>query len=695
MKNSNDNFVSIGDLWRLCVDRWHWFVIAVVLCLAVAAYHVSHTVTSYTAKAAIMVLDEKEGKSSRNTVGDEFNNMSLARESSNVYNVVKQMTSLNVLMEVAHLLDTTANEEKMLIQALTLRGRLSIDKADKNSTVIDLIFKDASASKAMRVLSLVIQAYNDKWMEDKLLTTKNTSSFIDSRLALLKSELDSLDEGISAYKSDNTITDLKRVGDVYLQQRSQSDAEIMRMTNQRSVARYVRNLLGDGDAPHTLLPVNSGINNSSIENQITNYNERVLQYNSHLDYTSEQNPRIIIQEKELGTLRGNIQKALDSYIKTLSIQIASLENYNNKAVHNITSNPIQAKYLATIEREQKVKEGLYLYLLQKKEENEISSSYQRSSIKTLDIPYISSSSSAKKATTFGAALLLGLLLPAAIIFVQSVIDKSVRGRTDLVAYPSLLMMGEVPEYEQKKGFAKMKETVTKLRRIPHIGSIRKMGLTRYVQTVKVGLTPNPGLVVEDGKHDPVNEAFRILRTKLLQNDDNKVYMVTSFQDGDGKTFVSANLALALAVNRRRVLFIDADLRQGKASMLYGANGFGLADFLNGSENDLSCLLFQLAEYPTLDILPSGDLPSNPTELLASPQFGELIASQRSNYDLILIDSPECESLADAEIIEEHADSTLFVIRSGKTERLKLGELDVAQESGKYTHLALVLNQTHS
>lgn len=697
MKNSNDNFVSIGDLWRLCVDRWHWFVIAVVLCLAVAAYRVSHTVQTFTSKATIMVVEEKEGKSSRNSVGDEFSSMSLVHQSTNVHNVVKQMTSLNVLMEVARHLDSTATEEQHINKALMLRSRLLVETADKQSSIINLSYKDQSLHKAKLVLALVIQAYNDKWMEDKILTTKNTTSFIDSRLALLRSELDSLDEGISAYKSDNTITDLKRVGDVYLQQRSQSDAEIMRMTNQRSVARYVRNLLGEGDAPHTLLPVNSGINNSSIESQITNYNERVLQYNSHLDYTSEQNPRIVIQEKELGTLRGNIQKALDSYIKTLSIQIVSLENYNNKAVHNITSNPIQAKYLATIEREQKVKEGLYLYLLQKKEENEISSSYQRSSIMVLDFPYksSSSSSSSKKATTLGAALLLGLILPAAIIFLQSVVDKSVRKRTDVVAYPSLLIMGEVPEYEQKKGFAKMKDTVFKLVRMRHKGSIRKMGLARYVQSIKAGLTSNPGLVVEDGKHDPANEAFRMLRTKLLQNDDNKVYMVTSFQDGDGKTFVSTNLALALAVNHRRVLFIDADLRQGMASILLGAHGSGLADLLNGSEKDLSCLLFQLGEYPTLDILPSGDLPSNPTELLASPQFGELIDSQRSNYDLILIDSPECESLADAEIIEDHTDSTLFVIKVGKTERQKLGELDVAQESGKYTHLALVLNESHS
>lgn len=691
MNKNTVNFVSIADLLRLCKVKWHWFIISIVLCLAVAASKVSHTTRTFTCKASIMVLDEKEGKSSRNVVGEEFSNMSLVSQNTNVHNVVKQMTSLNVLMEVAHRLDPTADEENALNQALALRNSLSVEKADKQSSVINLTYKDTSLEKAKRVLNVVIETYNDKWMEDKRLTTQNTTSFIDSRLGLLKSELDSLDEDISTFKSDNIITDVNRVGEVYLQQRSQSDAEIMRMTNQRSVARYVRSLLEDDNAPHDLLPVNSGIKDNSIESQIANYNEHVLQYNSHLDYTSAQNPRIVIQEKELGTLRSNIQKALDNYIKSLSIQIVSLENYNNRAVHNITSNPVQAKYLATIEREQKVKEGLYLYLLQKKEENEISSSYQRSSIKTLDFPYISSSSSSKKATTFGAALLLGLLLPTLVVFISLVTDKTIRNRGDLESHPNLMMMGEVPEYVQKKGLARVRETVHKLNAIRKKGSIRKMGLVRYLKSFKSAFTTNAGLIVEDGNQDSINEAFRLLRTKVLQNEDSKVYMVTSFDNGDGKTFVAANLALALAVNRRRVLFIDGDLRQGAASRIFGAKGLGLSDFLSGSESELSDLLFQLDDYPTLDILPTGDLPSNPTELLASQQLGDLIASQRPNYDIVLIDSPETGSLADTEIIADHSDTTIFVIRKGKTERDKVDELESTQENGKYAHLDLVLN----
>ena len=656
MKKNNENFVSIADFWHLCVTKWHWFAVSLLLCLAVAVFRISYMAKNYTCKSSILVLQEKSGTSVYNMTDEDLNNMGLVNQDINVSNVTIEIASLDVLMEVARRMDFDADEEKLMKQALAMRSRLMVEKAEKQSSVINLTYKDSTLEKAKQTLALIVEVYNEKWRQEKLLTTQITSSFIDSRLDLLKSDLDSVDGNISTYKSNNRITDLSKVGDVYLQQRSQSDAEIMRMTNQRAVAKYIRGLLKDKNAPHTLLPVNSGISNDLIESQISLYNSQVMEYNSHLDYTSKQNPRVLIQERELGALRSNISDAVDNYINTLNIQIKSLESYNNHAIHNISSNPLQAKYLASIEREQKVKEGLYLYLLQKKEENEISSSYQHNSIKVLDIPYESRSSSSRKAKTLAAALLLGLLLPATFIFLRAVTDKTVRGPVDLEQYPNLTVIGEVPSYEKKKK-----------------------------------LLSKSGLVVKEGKQDSVNEAFRLLRTKLSQNLDDKVYMITSFENEDGKTFISTNLALALAINHQHVLFVDGDLRQGTASRLLGAKGQGLADYLDGRENDFSSLLFQYGDYPTLDILPAGEIPSNPTELLASRQFGELIAAQRSNYDVVLIDTPKADKLADVDIIADQSDATLFVVKVGETERQKLDELEASQEKSRYKHLALVLN----
>ena len=672
MSKNNDNFVSIADLLHLCAAQWHWFIISIALCLIGAMYRVSHTKPSYTSSASILVRQEKDGKSGQDIIGgEEFRNMSLVNQNVNVHNIVKQITSLDALMEVARRIDSTADDEQLLNKALALRGRLSVEIADAKSSVINLSYKGSSKEEAKRTLALVIQVYNDKWDDYKKLLTQITSTFIDSRLDLLRNELNSVDDSISSFKSKNKITDLGRVAEVYLQQRNQSDAEIMRLTNQKALAEALRTQLENNDAPHSLLPVNSGINNGMIESQISLYNNQVLQYYSHLNYTSTQNPRMIIQEKELKTLRSNILNAVQNHINSLNIQIRTLEHYNSNAIYNISSNPLQAKYLTSIEREQKVKEGLYLYLLQKKEESEIGSTYHHSNITTLDMPYISGSSSSKKTTTLAAAILLGILMPVLIIFIRSMVDKTVRKRSDVECRPKLLLIGEVPEYGKKKWF---------IPNLPKIGLIRKTGLIRKAE-----------LVVKDGRQDAVNESFRVLRTKLMQDTDSKTYMITSFDKEDGKTFISTNLALALAVSHQHVLFIDGDLRQGAASRLWGADGPGLADYLDGRETDFSSLLFQPDDYPTLDILPSGRIPSNPTELLSSPEFGKLFAEQRRNYDIVLIDTPKTTNLADAEIIAEQADTALFVIRIGKTDRQHLDLLETAQESGKYAHLALVIN----
>lgn len=662
MNKNFDNFISIADLWHLCVAKWHWFVISLLMCLSLALFRITQTKLTYRSNAAILVLEDKEGKGVRNKADEEFRNMTLINQNVNVNNLTKQITSLDVLTEVARRLDTVADEEKLQSRALGLRSRLVVDVAGKNTSVINLSYSDYSPEDAKRILALVIQVYNDKWASEKEHLTQSTSSFIDSRLVLIKDELDLFDDSISSFKSENMITELSKVADINLQHQQQSDIEIMQLKNQRIAALSLRDLLSDKDAPHTLLPINSGINNGQITSQISMYNNQVMQYYSHLNYTSSQNPRIVIQEKELTTLRNTILYAVENQISTLDLQIRTIENFNSKAAYNIAVNPLQAQLLTSIEREQKVKEDLYLYLLQKKEENEISSTYQRSSIKILDHPYVSGSSSSKKTKILGAAFLLGILLPTLLIYLLSMIDKSIRKRSDIERYPKLSLMGEVPEYGKKSFYFRKKILVRK-----------------------------PQLVVGEGRKDAVNEAFRLLRSKLLHDADNKVYMITSNGDGEGKTFVSTNLAVALAVNNQRVLFVDGDLRHGTASGLWGAKGAGLAEYLEGRGMDLSSLLFHHKDFPTLDVLPSGNMPDNPTELLSTQAFGDLIATQRDFYDIILIDTPKTENLADVEIIHEQADVTIFVIRTGKTERQILDKLEADQENGKYTHLALVMN----
>lgn len=654
MAKKNENIISIGDLLMSCVKKWYWFVISLAICMSVAMYKVSKAKPKYTCEATVMVLEEKEGKSATNG-GNEFSGMKFVYQNDKLSNVVMHFTSLDVLMEVARRVNSTTNEDDLVKQALNIRSRFSADIADRQSTLINLSFWDYNLEKSKQILDMAIQVYDEKWRLNNRKIIESTSSFIDARLQHIEIELDSVEDSISKFKSSHKITDLGRVSDLYLQQKNKSDVDIMALSNQKSMAVFIRDMLKDKDAPLQPLPVNLGINNEVIESQISLYNRQLMQYRSHLDYTSEQNPRIVIQQRELMSLRDNIESDINNYIKTIDIQIRSLRRYNYEATSKIVSNPSQAMQLASIEREQKVKEDLYMYLLQKKEENDISGTFQSSNIKIIDIPHWNGSAKTGRVKTLAAALLLALLLPITIIFILLMNDKTIRDRDNVESRSSLELIGEIPFYGKKRMHRRKK-----------------------------------GLVVGDGLQDPVNEAFRLLRTNMLQKTEGSVYMVTSFDKEVGKTFVSTNLAIALAIHNRRVLFIDGDLRDGDASQLFAAGGAGLSNYLGNEDADLSSMIVKDETHPNLDIMPSGDLPSNPTELLASPRFGDMISELRKNYDVIIIDTPESGRLADADIIMQQADTTLFVVRVGKTDRERLDELEASQQKNN-NKLAIVLN----
>jgi uncharacterized protein involved in exopolysaccharide biosynthesis len=267
-----------------------------------------------------MVREETLGKSTTEKNGDEFNDIGFVKQKSNVTNVIRHYKSLDVLMEVAHRLDSTLKDGYLIYKAEDIQSRLDIDNEDMQSTVLDITYRDYSTAKAEYILSLILQVYKEKWLESKRLVALNTSQFIDSRLTLLEHDLDIVDDSIAQYKSRYGITDLGQVSDLYLQQQSASDSEILKLTNQKAMAEFIRGLLEDKSSEHQLLLVNSGINNSALEAQISLYNSLLMQLQSHQNYTSSQNPLILNQEKELDALRKRILENIKNHIHTIDRQ---------------------------------------------------------------------------------------------------------------------------------------------------------------------------------------------------------------------------------------------------------------------------------------------------------------------------------------------------------------------------------------
>ncbi len=454
-------------------------------------------------------------------------------------------------------------------------------------------------------------------------------------------------------------------------QSSETNAQIMALSNQLYMTRYIRNYLSDENNRTQLLPANSGIESTNIESQISEYNTKLLQRNSLVANSSTQNPLVVDMDQALSEMRRAIITSIDNQILTLNTQIASLQQNEQKTTARIAANPSQAKYLLSVERQQKVKEALYLFLLQKREENELSQAFTAYNTRVITPPSGSMvPTTPVRRNILAIAFVIGLLIPVGVIFLREVMNTRIRGRKDVEKLP-LPFLGEIPQWGDngRSLFGKKKK------REPAADSI----------------------VVREGKRDVINEAFRVLRTNLEfvvgKSEKSNVIILTSFNPGSGKSFLAMNIAMSLAIKGRRVLVIDGDLRHGSTSAYVGSPRHGLSDYLGFRTDKVEEILVCDKEYENLNILPVGTIPPNPTELLEESRFGELIARLRADYDYILIDCPPIEVVADTHIIEKVADRTLFVVRAGLLERSMLSVLENIYREKKFKNMALILNGT--
>lgn len=551
-----------------------------------------------------------------------------------------------------------------------VQSRLTASLRDKNSTIIDISYTDVSTTRAENILSTLVAAYNENWVRNRNQQTVSTNEFIKERLGVIEEELGSVDKNISEYKSSHLLPDVQAVGSMAISQASEAEQQSNALNNQLYMARYIKGYLTDGRHENQLLPSNSGIENTNIEKQISEYNDVLLRRNNHLANSSAQNPLVMDLEQNLSVLRHSIIQSLDNEMTMLNTHKSSVSASHGEAVAKMASNPRQAKYLLSVERQQKVKESLYLFLLQKREENELSQAFTAYNTQQLDPPHGSNEPTAPQSQNILlAALAIAFLLPGAIIFLRETLNTTVRGRKDL-EHMQIPFVGEVPlaEGTKKKTFFK-----------------RKKAEKQHEQ---------PIVLVEEKNRNMINEAFRVVRANLefmLGFDSkHKVIMLTSINVGSGKTFITANLATTLALKNKKVLAIDLDLRKGSLSKYVGRPKHGISNYLSGQEENFYDLIVPCGK---LDILPCGTMPPNPAELLSVPRFAELIEEVRNHYDYVFLDCPPAEMVADSYIIGRSVDLTIVAIRANLMDRSYLPEIEKWYETKKFQNLSLILNGT--
>ena len=561
--------------------------------------------------------------------------------------------------------------------ATSFSKRLTVSNNTRDhSDIITLTLQDRNIQRAEDVLNTLIAVYNENWIKDKNQIARSTSVFIDERLAVIENELAGVDSDISTYKSEQLVPDVNAAASLYMSQNSSLDAQLQQLSNQLSMARYIRNYLASDNDPGRLLPANSGINSPGLESQISAYNAKVLQRNELLASSGAANPLVIDANNALDGMRANIVSSVDNLVTSLEEQIANLQRSARRNTSRIAANPTQAKHLLGVERQQSVKEALYLFLLQKREENELSQAFTAYNTRVIDPPTGSMLPiSPARSSTLAMALLLGLFLPFFVISLLQRFNTTVRGRDDLKKL-SLPFLGEIPFHGDARN-----NLPSRLRRM-----LRKKQKNEHP------------VVVEKGNRDITNEAFRVLRTNLefmTQGEQHCVLAVTSFNPASGKSFISMNLAVALAIKDKKVLVIDGDLRHASQSQYMRPAKVGFADYLAHRTDDLQALIQQSPNNPTLFALPVGTIPPNPTELVSDPRFEQTIRSLKADYDYIIIDCPPVEIVADTQILERSCDRTIFVVRAGLLERAMLPELESIYQEGRFKNLAMILNGSNS
>lgn len=548
-------------------------------------------------------------------------------------------------------------------------ANLSTNLAETKGTLIAITFSDVLPQRAEDVINTLLDVYKEKWVEDKNQMTIATSKFITERLGVIERELGDVDQNISSYKSSHLLPDVKAASGIYMQMAQENASEIMKLNTQKAIATFVQSFLKENVKNNQLLPVNTGIDNRGIELQINEYNNTLLDRNNLVTNSSEKNPLLATYDQKLESLRSSLLTGINNLIVSLNTQIKHWEQSESRTSEQIASNPEQAKYLQAVGREQKVKEALYLFLLQKREENELSQAFTAYNTRIISPPCGSIYPvSPVRRNIMLIAFAIGLAIPIGLIYLRESLDTKLRGRKDLenVKVP---FVGEIP-------FCKNR----------HV----KRGLMFWKKKSETGRH----LVVKAGVRNVVNEAFRIVRTNLefmLRNSDGKVILITSFNPGSGKSFIAMNMASSFALKGKRVLVIDGDLRHGTSSKYVGTPEEGLSDYLSGQVDNVQRVIVQDYHNPTLYVLPIGTMPPNPTELLQNERMTSAVSELRQQFDYVFIDCPPIEVVADTQILAPMADRTIFIVRTGLLERSMIREIDKLYDSAKYPNMSLILN----
>lgn len=554
--------------------------------------------------------------------------------------------------------DTTyrvAHSRRELVVA-RYRKKLNVSLHKKESNIIHLSTQSPVPERDKALLYQLIEQYNLNAIVDKNMLATNTAAFIDERLAIITKELGEAEEAVSDYKQQNNIADISTQASLFLHASSSEQRAMAEIETQLSLVEYIDEFLRDETKRNSLIPSNIGLTDASLASGLTEYNTLQLQRMRILRTATEDNPVIEQMNAQLASMRANIIETIGSVRESLKIRQRNLQAQDTEFNRKIKDAPEQQRDYMRVVRQQQIKERLYVFLYEKREENALMLAATATPAKILDMPQRDVRSQSPKLTKLLlVCIILGLLLPAAVLYLMVLLNDTI---------------DDTKEYERR---------------------IKAPLLGQLVQNSR-----NAHIAIHEGESTVSAELFRLIRTNLRfvlpAETKNPVILVTSCINGEGKSYVSSNTALSLAILGKKVVLVGMDIRKPMLATYFGLRDKGhLTDYLAEPEVAIEDIIVPSGEHKNLDLIPCGTIPPNPAELLQTERVEELFAELRKRYDYIIVDTAPVALVSDTYHLDRIADMTIFVSRYKYTPADMVDYINQVIENKRMHNVACVLN----
>ena len=546
-------------------------------------------------------------------------------------------------------------------------------RISNNKQILWLTIEDYNAQRAADAVNMLVVKYNEAAIREKNRVAVNTERFINERLAIIEQELGTVEGGMAAFKTENQLLSVNEAASRYLGDSRGYGAELVDVETRMALTNYLKDYIVKSADTFQMIPANMGIEDPNVDLVIGQYNDLILRREKLVSASSTESPAVRQADASLNTLRGNILGLIQNLQTSLEIQKRDLSDRERAAVEKFSTMPTKERQMLEYERQQSIKQELYLYLLNKREENALSQSMADDNLRVIDPAWANYTPSyPQRMKMVLLAILIGMLIPAVVLIARLFMDTKIRTRKEIEENIDVPFLAEIPLNKD-------------MRHIIFKTSKHKHGADR----------PSP-FVYDPNSHSVFTEAMRMMCTNIAFLDpDSRLPMViatTSYSSSSGKTFVTANMAACFADAQKRVVLIDTDMRKRSMSGAFELKHktLGLSNYLYDPDVTLDDVLHKDAR-PGIDFIPAGPTPPNPTELLARPRMDELIQQLRENYDYILLDGVPIQMLADPLVMNRVVDTNLFILRSGQLDRRILPQLDELNEKRHLHNMAIVFN----